>query len=77
MTDETFVAPDGPEMEETKTYLAPTIRKESVPQGPQREVALRSKKPRSGDRVTKGDGSILLVNLHHFSDSATVLIGLI
>jgi len=31
--------------------------------GPRRELSLRSKKPKSGERTSKGDGSIILVGI--------------
>ncbi|CAG8960167.1 hypothetical protein HYFRA_00010646 [Hymenoscyphus fraxineus] len=67
MTEHTFVAPDGPvEMEETKPNLlklSPTLaRRESPPIAtiPTRDIAVRGKKQRSGERLMKEDGSVNL-----------------
>ncbi|RDL37912.1 Uncharacterized protein BP5553_05345 [Venustampulla echinocandica] len=66
LSEQTFMPPDGaPEMEETKAYKTPTVAKRGslrnahVP-GPQKEIVVRGKKPRPGDRSGKGDGSVVL-----------------
>lgn len=51
-------------MEETRNHrLAAVVKQESAreAQGPSREIAVRAKKSRSGDRGSKGDGSVVLV----------------
>jgi len=66
LSEQTFIPPDGaPEMEELKSQKAATpVRNEGLREvlGPQREIAVRGKKPRSGDRGNKGDGSVVLVS---------------
>jgi nuclear pore complex protein Nup133 len=67
LTKETFKRPDGPqpEMAETKvSKQVPLVKQESAREisGPQKEIAVRGKKPRSGDRNNKGDGSTVLVS---------------
>ncbi|TVY91891.1 Nucleoporin [Lachnellula willkommii] len=65
LNKETFVPPDGRphEMTETKTSkpVAALVKQESREiSGPQKQIAVRGKKSRSGDRTNKGDGSIVL-----------------
>ncbi|TVY37402.1 Nucleoporin [Lachnellula subtilissima] len=65
LNKETFVPPDGRplEMTETKTSkpVAALVRQESREiSGPQKQIAVRGKKPRTGDRNNKGDGSTVL-----------------
>ena len=62
LSQETFTPPDGaPEMVEAKSHVATLSRRESsIPE--RREIAVRSKKPKSGDRGAKGDGSVILVS---------------
>lgn len=69
MTEQTFVPPDGPvEMEETKSNkLLPALaRRESppatiIPPKETKDIAVRGKKQRSGERLAKEDGSVNLV----------------
>ena len=65
LNDQTFVPPNGDkEMEQVKATTKATSSAREVSrdvQAPQREVAVRSKKSKTGDRGTKGDGSKLLV----------------
>jgi nuclear pore complex protein Nup133 len=69
LSEKTFVPPDGTlEMEETgKSHkIAAIVPKREVPRelaGPRREIAVRGKKSKSGDRGNKGDGSLMLVCL--------------
>ncbi len=66
LTDETFVPPDAPEMEEAKSHRASANRNEIFAPAPQQEIAVRPKKSRTGDRGNKGDGSIILVSFLSF-----------
>lgn len=62
LNEQTFLPPDGaPEMEEVKKIASLPKRQPSLP-NPRREIAVRNKKTRSGDRVEKGDGSTILVS---------------
>lgn len=64
--DQTF-APNGtPEMDEAKSNKVVTLaRRESPREIPnaRREMAVRGKKSKAGDRAGKGDGSVVLVSL--------------
>lgn len=70
MTEQTFVPPGGPvEMEETKPnkILPALARRESppatiIPPKDTKDIAVRGKKQRSGDRLAKEDGSVNLVS---------------
>ena len=63
LNEQTFVPPDGaPEMEEVKSQKTLVRRESKGVLGQQREIAVRGKKPRSGDRGNKGDGSVVLVS---------------
>lgn len=69
LSEQTFQAPNGdaaPEMEEVKEKAASIVKRESTREiltvAPRREIAVRGKKGKSGDRVTKGDGSVVLVS---------------
>jgi len=79
LTEQTFVRPDAaPEMYEVKSdkaamrsvkqdgFIEPATEfAPSVP-GPlvaRRELSMRSKKPRHGERMSKGDGSVVLVRI--------------
>lgn len=65
LTDSTFVSPDAaPEMEEAKAKIATLSRHENMKDAPaSKEIALRGgKKPRSMERGSKGDGSVVLVS---------------
>jgi nuclear pore complex protein Nup133 len=63
LNEQTFLPPDGtPEMEETKSQK---IAKRAVSRelaGSRREIAVRGRKPKSGDRGSKGDGTVVLVS---------------
>lgn len=65
LNDQTFVPPGAaPEMEEAKSLMVPALARPGSagePAGLQREIAVRGKKSRSGERSTKGDGSSVLV----------------
>ncbi|KAK0106968.1 hypothetical protein ONS95_003683 [Cadophora gregata] len=66
LNDQTFVPPGaGPEMEETRNSMVASLARpgsagEAI--ALQREIAVRGKKPRSGERITKGDGSSVLTS---------------
>lgn len=70
LSEHTFLPPDGaPEMEETKAPKTAALpRRETSRElaGQRREIAVRGKKSKSGDRGTKGDGSVVLVFLPQF-----------
>ena len=64
--EHTFVAPNGPpDMEEIKAIkVAMIARQEStkeVQHAPRQDIVVRGKKPKQGDRASKGDGSVVLV----------------
>jgi nuclear pore complex protein Nup133 len=65
LTDTTFVNPDvGPEMFEVKPDKGIDLNRDGVENWPgtlRKDLTVRSKKPKSGDRVNKGDGSVVLV----------------
>ncbi|KAG9234385.1 Non-repetitive/WGA-negative nucleoporin C-terminal-domain-containing protein [Amylocarpus encephaloides] len=64
LNDQTFLPPDGAaEIEETKHHKTPTLTRRESPRAVpvlQKEIAVRGKKQRSGERSTKGDGSAVL-----------------
>ncbi|KAF4636233.1 hypothetical protein G7Y89_g1852 [Cudoniella acicularis] len=64
LSDQTFVPPDGPpEMQEAKAYKpAAIVPQESIREVSlhHKEIAVRGKKQRLGDRNSKGDGSVVL-----------------
>lgn len=67
LSEQTFVPPDGaPAMEEAKSQKIATVALKREPSrelaGSRREIAVRGKKPKSGDRGNKGDGSVILVS---------------
>lgn len=66
MSDQTFLPPNGTlEMEETKSQKIATVSKRELsrePSGQRREIAVRGRKSKSGDRASKGDGSVTLVS---------------
>ncbi|KAH7356516.1 Non-repetitive/WGA-negative nucleoporin C-terminal-domain-containing protein [Rhexocercosporidium sp. MPI-PUGE-AT-0058] len=66
LNDQTFIPPGAaPEMEETKSLMVPGLARSGSagePAGLQREIAVRGKKSRSGERSTKGDGSSVLTS---------------
>jgi nuclear pore complex protein Nup133 len=68
LSEQTFVPPDGAsEMHEVKSNKVSTVdtrqdsKKEA--QGLRREIAVRGRKLKVGDKGNKGDGSIILVCL--------------
>ena len=68
LTEQTFVSPSdaAPEMYEVKSNRIPMLevmRQDGieVAPAPKKELSVRSKKPKPGERVSKGDGSVLLV----------------
>ena len=69
LTEQTFVNPDvRPEMVETKPErpAAPVeVRHEGIENMPvpRRELGIRAKKPKASERVSKGDGSAVLVGV--------------
>ena len=65
LTESTFVNPDvTPEMYEIKSdrvaMLRTGIENASTPVA-NKELSVRSKKPKPGERISKGDGSVVLV----------------
>jgi len=68
LTEATFVNPDaGPEMFEIRPDKVaalgprrPGLENASAP-APNKELSVRSKKPKPGERISKGDGSVVLV----------------
>ncbi|KAJ0301186.1 hypothetical protein COL516b_007960 [Colletotrichum fioriniae] len=73
LTEQTFVNPDvsaptGPEMYEVKSDKVATLDKRQdgienqnpITPTPRKELSVRAKKPKGGDRPTKGDGSVVL-----------------
>lgn len=67
LNDNTFTDPDVvPEMQMTRARKPSTTiarRESNASLAPKRELSLRGKKPKAGDRVGKGDGSSVLVRL--------------
>lgn len=62
LNEQTFLPPDGtPEMEETKSQKIAKGEVSRELTGPRREIAVRGRKPKSGDRGSKGDGTVILV----------------
>lgn len=66
LTEQTFVNPDAPpEMLEVKSDKVATleIRQDGIENFavPKKDLQVRAKKPKAGDRASKGDGSIVLV----------------
>lgn len=70
LSEQTFVPPDGtPEMEEIKSHK---IAKREVSReitGLRREITVRGRKPKSGDRGSKGDGTLTLTENDTYSVS--------
>ncbi|PQE30489.1 hypothetical protein CJF32_00010252 [Rutstroemia sp. NJR-2017a WRK4] len=62
--DTSFAAPESsPEMDEVKSNRVATLTRRESPKelaGSKREIAVRGKKPKAGDRSSKGDGSVVL-----------------
>lgn len=72
LTETTFVNPDGPpEMYEVKSDKVNRsgMKRDGIENftaATRKELSVRSKKPKAGERVSKGDGSTVLVRcLHH------------
>ncbi len=66
LTEQTFVNPDGlPEMFEVKADRVAmlSVKRDGIESAatPAREISVRPKKPRAGERIAKGDGSVVLV----------------
>jgi nuclear pore complex protein Nup133 len=64
ISEHTFLAPNGrPEMEETRSTKATALVKHEIIKEviPSKEIVMRGKKSRSGDRSVKGDGTVVLV----------------
>jgi hypothetical protein len=64
LSEQTFISPDGePEMVEVKKASPVATRRESPREltSHRRELAVRGKKPKVGERGNKGDGSVVLV----------------
>ena len=69
LAETTFVNPDAPpEMFEVKSDKIDvlTIKRDGIEavSAPRKELSVRSKKPKPGERASKGDGSIILVCRH-------------
>ncbi|KAH8685964.1 Non-repetitive/WGA-negative nucleoporin C-terminal-domain-containing protein [Tricladium varicosporioides] len=64
LSDHTFIAPDNhAEMQEAKAYKPAALSPREVTRevsGQHKEIPVRGKKTRSGDRNSKGDGSVVL-----------------
>ncbi|TAQ90220.1 hypothetical protein B7494_g1492 [Chlorociboria aeruginascens] len=61
LSEQTFVAPDGTsEMEEVRNHKIPKRENSREFQGSRREIAMRGKNPKTGERGSKGDGSVIL-----------------
>lgn len=69
LSETTFVNPDAPpEMYEVKSDNVDllSIKRDGIENvgAPRRELSVRSRKPKPGERANKGDGSVILVCLH-------------
>jgi len=66
LSETTFVNPEAPpemyEVKSDKLDIMP-IKRDGLDNrpAPRKELSVRSKKPKAGDRVSKGDGSVVLV----------------
>ncbi|GKT68423.1 nuclear pore complex subunit nup133 [Colletotrichum tofieldiae] len=82
LTEQTFVnpevsAPTGPEMYEVKSdkVAALDVRQDGIENHnpitptPRKELSVRAKKPKGGDRPTKGDGSVVLTTNNAYTVS--------
>lgn len=77
LSEQTFLPPDdAPDMEEVKKIAALPKRQPTVT-NPRREIAVRNKKTRTGDRVEKGDGSTILVKSRNHYVAANLLTNVI
>jgi nuclear pore complex protein Nup133 len=68
LNDQTFAPPrdDPVEMQEVKFQKVPSLARRESPRATpvhQKEIAVRGKKQRNGERSSKGDGSVVLVRL--------------
>jgi len=68
LTEQTFVNPDAaPEMYEVKAdkMAMLAVKRDGIENAtgptPRKELSVRSKKPKAGERISKGDGSVVLV----------------
>ncbi len=66
LSEQTFINPDAaPEMFEVKPDRVARLQRDGVENGsvpaPKRELSVRSKKAKAGERLSKGDGSVVLV----------------
>lgn len=86
LTEQTFVNPDvsaptGPEMYEVKSDKVATLDKRQdgienqnpITPTPRKELSVRAKKPKGGDRPTKGDGSVVLVRKYTVASNAPLV----
>ncbi|EFQ28308.1 hypothetical protein CGRA01v4_11943 [Colletotrichum graminicola] len=82
LTEQTFVnpevsAPTGPEMYEVKSDKVATLdvrqdgieNQNPITPTPRKELSVRAKKPKGGDRPTKGDGSVILTTNNAYTVS--------
>lgn len=72
LAETTFVNPDAaPEMYEVKSdkVTRSGTKRDGVENfpAPRKELSVRSKKPKAGERISKGDGSVVLVRHHDFN----------
>jgi nuclear pore complex protein Nup133 len=70
LSDQTFVPPaDAQEKQDAlKKVALANLASAREPSGSQREMAVRAKKSRSGERAHKGDGSTILVRISSKSE---------
>lgn len=64
LSETTFVNPEAtPEMYEVKSDKIAVLgmKRDGFDSYPRKELSVRSKKPKAGERVNKGDGSVVLV----------------
>ncbi|KAK2036862.1 hypothetical protein LZ31DRAFT_613835 [Colletotrichum somersetense] len=82
LTEQTFVnpevsAPTGPDMYEVKSDKVATLdvrqdgieNQNPITPTPRKELSVRAKKPKGGDRPTKGDGSVVLTTNNAYTVS--------
>ncbi|GJC98095.1 hypothetical protein ColKHC_06921 [Colletotrichum higginsianum] len=82
LTEQTFVNPDvsartGPDMYEVKADKVATLdvrqdgieNQNPITPTPRKELSVRAKKPKGGDRPTKGDGSVVLTTNNAYTVS--------
>lgn len=67
LSEQTFVNPDTTEMVEVRSEkiakLQPKHDRIISPPQPKQDLSVRSKKQKPGERISKGDGSVVLVRL--------------